>query len=111
MTLPVAGWRVWYADGAVYDSRSSAWEDLPELGVVVVVVYHAAFTAGGTRYRKMLDGGDWYWPFARSGTTDERGAWVDPPRGVAPELLKRGVWVSDLEFDLITQKARGSSWP
>lgn len=105
------GWRTWYADGAVYSSSRTTWVALPELGVVVVVVYYDAFTAGGVQYRRILDGGDWYWPWAKSATSGARGAWIEPPPHVPRALLKRGVWVSDLTFDIITQRAWDSRWP
>lgn len=107
----LAGWRVWYADGSVYASDTTAWVDLPEQGVVVVAVYEDRFTKGGVRYRRLMDGADWYWLFGKSGTNDERGVWIDPPADVAPELLKRGVWVSDLTFDIISRRAWDSRWP
>lgn len=109
-TWPVAGWRAWYAGGRICSARSTTWARLPELGIVVVAVYYAAFTVAGVRYRRFLDGGDWYWPWDRSGTSDARGAWIEPPAHVPPALLKRGVWVSDREFAEISRRAWASRW-
>lgn len=33
------GWRAWYDTGDVYCSRSNNWKDIPDDGVIAVVVY------------------------------------------------------------------------
>ena len=38
--LPVASWRVFYADGSTFDSSQGSWADAPPFGVVCVVYYH-----------------------------------------------------------------------
>jgi hypothetical protein len=36
----IRGWRIWYADGSAFDSAMGAWEDAPDRGVQVVMVYY-----------------------------------------------------------------------
>lgn len=35
------GWRLWYADGTVVDSRTGTWASAPSTGVQVLAVYYA----------------------------------------------------------------------
>lgn len=107
---PIVGWRAWYADMSVYDSTQHSWVDLPDRGIIAACIYYDRFTIGGTRYRMILANGDWYWRWGRTGTSTERGIWVDPPPDIPEEELKRGYWSSDLDYDLIMQKVWSSTW-
>jgi len=39
--LPVASWRIFYADGSTFDSGQGSWADAPPFGVQCVVYYDA----------------------------------------------------------------------
>lgn len=48
--LPIASWRVFYADGSTFDSSQGSWADAPPFGTVCVVYYHV-----GDKVRRTLD--------------------------------------------------------
>ena len=62
-------WRAFYADGSVYDSDTTPYEDLPREGMVGVVEYE------GEPYRKVVQGADWYWFSAGRWHKKPTGAW------------------------------------
>lgn len=103
----VIGWRAWYTNDRIFDSRQVTWSSLPRDGVLGVVVY---FSDG---FRKIVDGGDWYYLDSDIPTCTETHSdwdqWIDPP-DVPLDELKRGVGVSDEEFDRIKTRMVEYSW-
>lgn len=83
-------WRAYYAGGVTFDSSETRVEELPDglLGVVEFLEHP---------YRKIVDGGDWYW--MEDGRWQATGSiwegWVERPEGVPDERLKRGLGISD----------------
>lgn len=85
------GWRLWYADGTVVDSRTDTWASAPSTGVQVLAVYYAETyecwhgrpERGGQKlvhnYRSIYHGAkrqiDYYWitldGVAGAGSVDE----------------------------------------
>lgn len=51
--MRTAGWRAWYDDGLVYDSNRHKWEDLPNEGLLVKMIYYDDGT-------KQIQTADWY---------------------------------------------------
>lgn len=100
------GWKAWYADGSIYDSRSTRWTELPKTGIIGVVVYYEK------PYRNLVYGGDWYYIDGGVPTctdTVEWGSWVDPP-DVPPEELKQSGTLED--FDSVLDTMMGDKqWP
>lgn len=91
--MPVAGWRAWYADGAVYHSGVTPAGALPADGCVGFVVYYERRTPAGDSYRDQVKARDWYvvLPCGRvvgHGTRDN-GTWPDPPATAPDEPLIR----------------------
>lgn len=53
------GWRAWYGDGALYDSRLTTWERLPRRGLVILMLYEHGECAPGEAYRRAVEGHDY----------------------------------------------------
>lgn len=86
-------WRAWYTDSRKFNSVETDWNNLPETGVLGVVVYYEP------PYREIVSGGDWYYldsngKPAKKMTHDEWGKWVVPP-DVPEDDLKRGEGTTD----------------
>lgn len=104
------GWRAWYTDGRTFSSADTDWTDLPDTGVLGVVVYL------DPPYRKLVSGGDWYYldsdhvP-ATVPTHTEWGRWTDPP--AVPEVeCKRGAAVTDDRWTAVEQAMmEATRWP
>lgn len=90
------GWHAYYADGSRYSSADASWNDLPEDGLLGVVVF------GEPPYRRIVDGADWIWlqdGEIRSVTTaGEWGTWAEPPEVDCASCLKRCVGLPDDEW-------------
>lgn len=104
------GWRVYYADGATCDSAAQRWRDLPNTGVIGVVVFEEP------PYRRIVDGGDWYYldedgEPSCTDTADRWGEWAPLP--FAPtETIKRGAAVTDERFETVkTRMVEDKAWP
>jgi hypothetical protein len=93
-----ASWRAWYDDGSRYDSDSTAWADLPDDGLQVVVIYFEDGT------RRICHGDDWY--FEVDGTiahnSDSR---RDNERRYPNAALKRGRWMADDAYKALVARA------
>lgn len=98
--MKVIGWRAWYDDDQVYDSRKTDWPALPDDGLIIVMVYFDENTSVGKPYRQALQGYDWY--FRAIGHDD----WIfggnnDDPNETRSRYkeasIKRGRW-TDSEF-------------
>ena len=103
----VAGWRVFYSD-ETYAADETEWRDLPDEGVQVVVLYYEEFAAVGVRYRKLLDGHDFYYHVPGTnvfGSTNDRDEIPDEA------LAKAGLELPDEVFHTIKGRAADSSAP
>lgn len=95
--MALVGWRAYFADGARYDSRGTAPEELPTDGVLGIVKYKPERTRAGKPYREILSGYDHYFWW--------RGEWFgnsDPSdeieRRYPGALILRGKWVTNAEM-------------
>lgn len=105
---PVEAWRAWYPD-EVYASNEIEWSDLPNEGVQVIVLFYDEWTADGqVRYRKLLDGDDYYWHVPG---TDEFGSDMDPAEIPDNAIVKEGLEIPDERFDARKEQAVASTWP
>lgn len=101
-------WRAWYADRA-YDSKATAWSDLPADGLQVAIEYHEDGT------RTIFDGGDWYWlegghlHSVPSGA--EWGTWQEPPDVSCLSCIKRGTRLDDAAYLAIADLAKAAHAP
>lgn len=92
-------WRIWYDGGRFFDSESMSWEELPEDGVQLVVVY----LPKGQRH---ISGCDFYFKAdgdILGGNSDSE---VSIRRRYSGAVIKRGRWTSDEEIGRIKQEAR-----
>jgi len=86
----VIGWRCWYDSGSVYDSTGTSWSELPNDGVLVVMLYRRDGT------RRVMSGNDYYWTSQHKegvvyGQSNE---YPDPAR-YPGALVKRGRMAPD----------------
>lgn len=101
------GWRAWYDNGVVYDSRTTQWRDLPTDGLQVVVLYMDEEHSPGRPYRQIIMGMDYVWPSGNDYTGKEG----SQPAGVNPGILKRGRWMSDSAYaDVVTAALASEGW-
>ena len=102
----IIGWKIWYTDDRIFSSLDTKWEELPDDGVLFLVLYRdKTYMDNGVekRYRTRLHAYDWYGSdgdqmFMGNNDTLERN------KKRYPELIfKEGMWVSDDEFQKIEQ--------
>ena len=103
-------WAAYDDDGGKYTSRTTAWPDLPDEGIVGVVVYR------DDGRRELVTGGDWYYrdddgvPTATD-TADEWGEWVARP-DAPDDDIKRSGRMDPEAFDALQDRMIGDrEWP
>jgi len=107
--MKVIGWRAWYADGSKYDSKTTKWKDLPEDGVLVVVLYFDDKRPDGKLLRRINTGGDWYFKakglegpiYGQNNDTPEE----NEKRYGESISLKRGKWSDDATMQQAEKEA------
>lgn len=92
--MKVIGWRTWYADGKKYNSKDMRWNDLPDDGVLVIMLYF------DNKTRRIMDGSSWYFR-----VKDKSGGFIYGENDDSPEenrkrygesiSLKRGKWTTE----------------
>lgn len=107
--MEVVGWRAYYDGFRVFDSSDCNWTDLPDEGIVGVVVFKTP------PYREIVDGGDWFYIEDNiprtTDTADEWGEWVNPP-GYPDSIVKQGKVLPDEEWEAFQWAMRhDKSWP
>lgn len=103
-------WKAWYEDGRKFSSADTMWQDLPNRGMVGVVVYEEY------PYRRILDGGDWYWlengDIHQTNTHEEWGQFLPAPDINCTSCLKRSGVMSDTAWKRIQAQMIGDrTWP
>ena len=111
--MTVTGWRAYYDDGREYDSESDAWVDIPDDGLLILVLFLDRWSGEGTvQHRTTLDGEDWY--FHEPGT-NLFGANSDPremnERRYPNCVFKRGKWAEDDTFYATKDRAYDAEAP
>ena len=102
----IVGWKIWYTNNRVYSSHDITWEELPDDGVLFLILYRdQTYMDNGVekRYRTRLHAYDWY---GSDGDQMFMGNNDSLPRNKQryPGLMfKEGIWVSDTEFSRIEQ--------
>lgn len=98
-------WRVWYED-TCYDSCNHKWEDIPDDGVQVVILYKEGrreIMCGPTSYYRAPHKEGWIWD-----------ADYDHPDKVIKRYpgaeIKRGKRLPDAVFERIRQEAIDYKW-
>lgn len=101
------GWRAHYPGGVTFDSSEVRPAELPS-GCAGVVEFLEP------PYRRIVDGGDrFYFSAGRWHATDTVwGGWVDPPEGVSPERVKRGIGLADEAWEEVRRAMLADrDWP
>ena len=104
----VIGWRVWYEDSTVYNSKEHHWKDLPNDGLQIVVLYmnkRLKHTKGWCRC--MRSSSDYYWTTLESGLEIFCGD-ESPTERYPGAVVKRGKWMPITEFEKIRVEANNS---
>lgn len=107
--MKVIGWRVWYADESNYDSKNTSWNDLPDDGVLIIVLYFDENRPDGKPLRRINSGVDWY--FRARGLKD----FIYGQNNDSPEenkkrygdniSLKRGKWTDEPTMHQVEKEA------
>lgn len=94
------GWKAWFTEGRTFTSKDSNWEDLPNDGVLAVLVFE------GGIYTRYADGQDYY--FMHEGTICCNNDTLETNKKRYPDVknFKRGKWTSDENMKRIQQEAR-----
>lgn len=106
----VVGFRIWYVDGTIATGTTRAdWEQLPDDGVLIVMLYYNRFDTGGdSRYRRVLMSNDHFWH--APGTMDAIfGQSDDAPHVITAKYeqahVKRGKWTDDAHYKTVVAAA------
>jgi hypothetical protein len=100
----IIGWKVWYEDGQVFDAKTYEWKNIPDDGVLLVMLYQEKRDTSGYRYRIIHQGNDYYWTTPSSGlevfSSNEH-----PGERYPGAIIKRGKWVPIVEYTQTVKKA------
>lgn len=87
-------WTAYYTEGRVFRSEDISWQELPESGVLIVVVHFEG-------RRNVLEGADWYYLDQgefRVVLSKSWAGWEPKPQINCASCIKQGVGISDEEF-------------
>lgn len=100
-------WRAWFVGMDVYDSLEGfEWEDLPDVGVLGVIVY---FADGGKR---VCSGDTWYWQYYSDGhwtIAHSREPIEELMEVYGDQPFKRGKWTVEQEMYRVEQAMMSES--
>jgi hypothetical protein len=98
--MDILAWKAWYSGGRAFCSTGTDWADLPDEGVLGIVVVFDEVSPAGTRLHRFVSGTDLYWmvdilghPTICQGSHDDK-----PERRYPGASIKKGVWTSDEEM-------------
>lgn len=101
----IIGFRVWYEGDRVFDSKTTVWEDLPDDGLIIVMLYeNKRLKSGNGHYRRVCSNKSFYWtvpPNILDVFYDDENPVVRYPGAIA----KRGKWVPYAEYDAVIKEA------
>lgn len=101
--MDVVGWRAWYRGGRVYDSKTTAWADLPDDGVIQIYLFmDERDKTSRMPYRRGMACSDYYWYVPGEDVYGSCNADEMLPteiiRRYPGALIKKGRWVSEQEY-------------
>lgn len=102
------GQRIWYNDGKVYTCPPRKWENLPEDGILIRMLYYK----GGAKQSQQ---NDWYFEAPHHSGEPIRGTCSDARLKETKErypeaVFKRGQWGPDDYYRKIVDEAMSSAW-
>ncbi len=96
--LDVVSWKAYYATDDVkldiFNSKTTAWDDLPKVGVQIIVIYHITNTPAGVPYRTLMYGVDFY---RRVGDGLKADDWQMPTTDTVDD--KEGKTIGDARYE------------
>jgi hypothetical protein len=107
--VDVLAWKAWYRGGQAFCSTGREWDELPDEGVLgIVVLFDETGPGSNIPLRRMVSGSDLYWACEIDGHwTICQGAHEDRPEKRYPgAIIKRGVWTSDEEMQRVNDEMR-----
>jgi len=106
----VIGWKVWHEWGPPFCSKYIDWKDLPDRGIVVVVVYKKAIIkSSGVRRTSVFRKQDYYWMIPAWGLLEVFCSDEHPTERYPNAVIKKGKRVSR-EFEKMLKRARETKW-
>lgn len=110
--MTIIGWRAWYVGGGVFDSSTTLWEDLPDDGLAVVMLYMDEVNpSNGKHLKRIMQGDDHYFNvgdvYAHSSFTTPQEI-IERYPGAS---IKKGMWMADQEMHDITVLAFAETDP
>ena len=105
----IIGWRTWQ-DGSMFSSEDIQWQDLPDDGIVIAVIYKQVRFRDGTHRKSVYRKEKYFWSMPQAGL--EIFCSNEHPKDRYPgAIIKNGIKVSDDVFERIYQEAKQSDWP
>lgn len=105
------GWRAWYTQGRVYDSRFDSWPELPKEGVLAIVVFFDTKDSAGEHYKEILNGRRRYFRSIGSSGAEfyKASLWTEKKitntYAARPECVKEGIWDDDETMEAVLAEA------
>jgi hypothetical protein len=101
--MQVIAWKAWYRGGVAYCSTGKTWAELPDDGLLGIVVLFDDLSPSGERLHRFISGSDLYWMVELEGRiTICQGQHEDRPEKRYPgAVIKRGAWTSDEEMQRV----------
>ncbi|MHA2279266.1 MAG: hypothetical protein ACXAC5_00020 [Promethearchaeota archaeon] len=101
----IIGFRAWYENSQVFDSKTITWENLPDDGLIVVILYeNKRLRSGDGHYRRICSNKNYYWivlPNLLDVFYDDD----NPVERYPGAIVKRGKWVPYAEYEAVTKEA------
>lgn len=101
----IIGWRIWYEHNRVFESRTFQWKDLPDDGLIIVILYeNKRLKSGKGHYRRICANKSYYWivpPNSLDVFYDDE----NPVERYPGAIVKRGKWVPYAEYEAVMQKS------
>lgn len=115
--MKVQNWIAWYTEGRIFYSEDISWEELPNNGILFIMLYLDTFTLGGRQYpmsdykgegiqyRREMKTFDWF--FKQGDLYGFNNLTLEENKKIYPNAsFKRGIWITDDEFNNIQKEAR-----
>jgi hypothetical protein len=105
--MKTLAWKAWYVGGRSFCSEGTTWEELPDDGMLgLVVVFDEVAEPSLTRMHRFVSGTDLYWMVDILGEpTICQGQHEDKPETRYPgAVIKRGAWTSDEEMAKVNEQ-------
>ena len=102
----IVGWKIWYTNNRVYSSHDITWHDLPDDGVLFLILYRdQTYMDSGVekRYRTRLHAYDFYGSDGDQMFMGNNDSLRRNKKRYPGLMFKEGIWVSDSEFQKIEQ--------